>query len=263
MIKRFLNNNFKNKSKWFWGVIFTSFIIDYINSYFYDNTQNYFYKILSGKNLTSVIYIILLMLLFIFMLIITGKMSSDDKRAKAINSGQYKPAKKNTLTKIADIFFGIILIGFSVITIMPLINILGIGEQDSIFTSNLQMWIMISSVVLIIVIAIAGLSTYKPRFILGTSKYFIIYIPIIILTSLFIDFSTAIWHYSFAPTDTVVDPDRSGKVIEFIAFFPLFIIFFSAPRFILLRKSINFLTLISALTMIGYFVWKSLDFIQI
>ena len=250
MAKKFLNS-LKNKSKWFWAIIFTSLIIDYLNTYFYDTTQNYFFEILNGKDIKSVIYIFGISIIFIFVLIITGMMSSDDKKAKAIQQGLYKPAKKSFLTKTTDIFFGVILISFSIILFNPLISILGIAENNSIFSDNQQMWLMILSIVIIIIIAVFGMLNYKPRFVLGTSKYFIIYIPVIIAVSLFIDFSAAIWQYSLADESIIPDPNRSSKIIEFIALFPLFAIFFSAPRFILLRKSFTLLTLISYLVLLS------------
>jgi len=145
----------------------------------------------------------------------------------------------------------------------PSTDILGIASETSNFTDNQQYTFLMIFVGLIIVLLPVSLINYKPKFFMGDLKYFIAYIPLIILVSLFIDFSSVIWKFLLSDPSKIVDPNRSSRIIEFIAIFPLYAVFFSAPRFVLLRKSYNLLPLLSALGSIAYFVWRSLEYIEI
>ena len=104
---------------------------------------------------------------------------------------------------------------------------------------------------------------FKSRFTFGKLNYFYIYVPVLLLATLFVDFSTAIWKFQLYEPDKIIDPNRGTKLIEFIAIFPLYAIFYSAPRFVLLRKSYNIIPILSAILTTMYFVWKSLEYIEL
>ena len=255
IIEKFYNS-IKNHSKWFWYSIILTFVIDGVNSSFFDKIQSYFYIILEGKNTKSIFSLILIYSFFIILLVFIGMMSSYKNKP-------YFSKKQKFYKKLSEYFSVIMIAGFGIILLMPAINILGMGESNSNFSDNQQFTYFMILVGLFLVLMIFGFLKFKTHFIFGNANYFYIYIPVLILSTLFIDFSSAMWKFQLYDPEIIVDPNRASKVIEFIAIFPLYAFFFSAPRFVLLRKSYNILPIISALFFTAYFVWKSLNYIEL
>jgi len=239
------------KTQWFWAVILASITIDYLNTLYFNKIQKFFFNIFERKDEKAILFIIGVYVLLIIAIIFTNLMTS------------YKTPRIRKNKQIVEFFYILMIIGFGIILMMPSINILGMAEDKSNFTDNQQYTYLMIMVGLIFAILIIPFISFKPKYHFGNFNYFIVYIPLIIIVSLLIDFSSAIWKFSLLDPSKLVDPERSSRLIEFIALFPLYALFFAAPRFVLVRKSMSVFTFISALATIMYFVWKSLEFIEL
>ncbi len=222
------------------------------NSSYFEKTQSFFYDILQGKDLKSIISLLSIYVLFIIMLIFIGMMSSFESR--------YHNLKKQ---KFSDYLIVFMIAGYGIILMMPAINILGIVDDTSNFTDNQQYTYFMLLIGLYIVMFIFSFIKFKSKYFLGKQNYLYVYVPILILVTVFVDFSSAMWRFQLSNSEKIVDPERASRLIEFIAIFPLYAIFYSAPRFVLLRKSYNLLPILSAMFSTAYFVWKSLDYIEL
>ena len=224
-----LTNYIKKQSKWFWLTILLTVIIDALNTAYFEKVQNYFYDMLEGKGLAAIYSLVGVYLAFIVLLIIVGMMSSYENK-------YYRPGKQKLFQKAAEFFTAIMIFGYGIIMIL-------IG--------------------LFFVMLIMAFVDIKTRFVLGKRNYFYIYVIVLVLVSLFVDFSTAMWKFQLFDPEKVADPNRASRLIEFIAIFPLYAVFYSAPRFILLRKSYNIIPFLSALASTAYFVWESLAYLEL
>jgi len=256
MIIEKLTNYIKNHSKWFWYSILLTFIIDGINSSLFDKIQSYFYMILEGEDTKSIFSLMAIYSFFIILLVFIGMMTSYEKKT-------YVSKKQTFFKKISEYFSVLMIAGFGIILLMPATNILGMGDSNSNFSDNQQYTYFMILIGLFLTLMIFGFIKFKTRFVFGKENYFYIYIPVLILSTLFIDFSSALWRFQLYDPNISVDPNRGSKLIEFIVIFPLYAIFYSAPRFVLLRKSYTILPIISALFSTAYFVWKSLNYIEL
>ncbi len=78
-----------------------------------------------------------------------------------------------------------------------------------------------------------------------------------------INVSVAGWQYLFGDFSREIISNRPGRVLDFIFAYPLFLLFFASPRFMFLRRNFTWYSLTGALLIIGYFVWRSLDYVFI
>jgi membrane-associated HD superfamily phosphohydrolase len=247
-----ITNYIQKQSKWFWITILVTIIIDALNTAYFEIIQDFFYNILEGKDLKSIIYLISIYVLFIVLLIFIGMMSSYETK-------RYP----NKIQKFSNYLTFFMIAGYGVILMMPAINILGVADNKSNFTDNQQFtWFMIL-IGLYFVMFVFGFVEFKTRFRLGKPNYFYIYVPVLIMVSLFVDFSTALWKFQLFDPENVADPNRASRFIEFVAVFPLYALFYSAPRFVLVRKTYNLLPILSAILSTMYFVWKSLEYMEL
>lgn len=251
-----LNRYFKNKTIWFWATMLITAVIDGLNSLFYDKSQDFFFKILNGSDTRSMFWLTGIYLLFIITVIFAAMMTTYKGRT-------YLTKKQEQIKKFSEAYSLMLILGFGIILMMPAFTIIGLTSSEaSNFTDDQQnTWIMVLCTLFFILLAFA-LIKQKSRFVMGTAKYLWVYIPILTLISIFTGFSAAIWEFSLYDPATANNPDQSSKIIEFIVIFPLYALFFSAPRFLLLRKSYHLIPLLSALFTSGYFVWRSLEYIS-
>ncbi len=255
MLKQ-ISNYVQKQSKWFWATVLITLIIDALNSTYFEILQNYFYTILENKNQESIYSIIVIYILFILLLIIVGMMSSYKKK-------EYYTKKQKQIKKISDFFTGIMIFAYGIILLMPATNILGMGDEQSIFTQGQQQTYFMLLIVLFFILIVFAFINFKTRFVFGTANYFYAYLPVLILATLFVDYSTALFKYQLFNPEDIADPERSSRILEFLIIFPFYALFYSAPRFILLRKSYNIFPILSAVLSTAYFVWKSLEYLQL
>ena len=246
----------QKQSKWFWATVLITLIVDALNSTYFEVFQNYFYNILDSKNQKSIYSIIIIYVLFILLLVIIGMMSSYENR-------EYYTKKQKRIKKISDFFTGIMILGYGIILLMPSANILGMGDEQSIFTQGQQQTYFMLLIALFFIMIVFAFINFKTRFVFGAANYFYAYLPVLILATLFVDYSTALFKYQLFNPDDIADPERSSRILEFLILFPFYALFYSAPRFILLRKSYNILPILSAIFSTAYFVWKSLEYLQL
>jgi len=246
----------KKQSKWFWITVFVTIVIDSLNSAYIEKIQGFFYKILEGKDTKSIFSLLGIYLFFIVLLIFIGMMSSYEKQS-------YHSKSKRFIKKVSEYLTGIMIIGYGIILLMPSINILGMGSDTANFSSNTQMTYFMILIVLFITMIIFAFVNFKTRYVFGKSNYFYVYVPILIFITLFVDFSTALWKYQLFDPEHIADPHRASRILEFFILLPLYALFYAAPRFVLVRKSFNVFTFLSALFSTAYFVWKGLEFIEL
>lgn len=255
MLKQ-LSNYIQKQSKWFWATILITLIIDALNSSYFEIFQNYFYNILEGRNKQSIYSIITIYTLFIVLLIIIGMMSSYKKR-------EYYNSKQKRIKNIIDFFTGIMIFGYGIILLMPSLSILGMGEEQTVFTEVQQQSYSMLLIILFFIMIVFAFINFKTRFVFGTAKYFYAYVPVLILATLFVDYSTVLFKYQLFNPDDIAEPERSSRILEFLILFPLYAVFYGAPRFVLLRKSFNIIPILSALFSMAYFVWQILGYLQL
>lgn len=255
MLEKF-TNYIRKQSKWFWATVVTTLIVDAINTNYFEKIQSYFYIFLEGKDVKTMYLLIGVYTLFVVLLIFIGLMSTYGKRT-------FHGKKQKNIQKIAGYITGIMVFGFGIILMMPSISILGMGESTSVFSESEQQVYVGILIVLFFALVTMAFIEMEPRFIFGNKNYFYLYVPILILATLFVDFSTAMWKFQLFDPENVADPNRASRVIEFIAIFPLYAMFYSAPRFMLLRKSFSILPILSAVFSTAYFVWESLAYLEL
>jgi hypothetical protein len=255
MFKKFSDYIIK-QSKWFWAAVLITVVIDALHSLYFEPVNIFFLNVLNSKNQQGIFYLLGIYLLFIIALVFIGMMSSYKNKP-------YLQARKKKLNSAVNILTFILISGFGIILMMPSFDILGMGSDNSLFAENTQYTYVLIFIGLFMALMVVSALDFKTRFVFGTVKYFYVYVPILLLVSLFTDFSTAILKYMMFDTDKIVDPNRTSRILDFIALFPLYFFFFSAPRFVLLRKSYNILPIISALASTIYFVWKLLETFEI
>ncbi len=255
-LKQSLLKEITRKSNWFWAVILVTAIVDYLNTLYFEKTQLFFYNVIEGKDENAMFFLIGIFVLLVIVIIFTGLMSS----YKTARSLSWKKIKRQ---KIFNSIFGIMIISFGIILLMPSINILGMGGQESNFSDNQQYTYFMILLAFVFALIILAFIPFKAKFFLGDFNYLLVYIPIIIFVAIAIDFSSAIWKFSFLNSAEIVDPNRPSRILEFIVLFPFYAIFFAAPRFILLRKSVSIFTWLSAIASTMFFVWKSLEFMEL
>lgn len=254
MIKK-IYNYLNSQTKWFWLTILVTIVIDAANSAYIEKIQEFFFEKLSGKDIKSMFWLLGFYVFFIVLLILASKMTSHPRRAGITKF------KKN-VQKFSLYFTFLMIAGYGIIMMMPSISIMGLGEESTL-TNNQQYTFFLIMIGLFFVLLGMAFANPEKKLVFGHENYLYLYIPTLILATVFVDFSTALWKMQLFDPNVVVDPDRVSRVGEFITFFPLYAVFFAAPRFILVRKSYNIFTLLSAAGSTAYFVWQSLAYIEL
>jgi len=255
MFKKFTDYITK-QSKWFWATVLITVVIDALHSLYFEPANTFFFNVLSSKNQAGIFYLLGIYVLFIIVMIFIGMMSFYKEKP-------YLRGWKKNLRKSVDFFTFILITGFGVILMMPSSDILGMAADSSLFSENQQYNYTLLFVGLLMILMFVSAADFKPRFVFGTINYFYVYVPVLLLVSLFTDFSGAILKYMVFDTDKIVDPNRTTRALEFVGLFPLYFFFFSAPRFVLLRKSYSLLPIISAFATTIYFVWELLGTVEL
>ncbi len=251
-----LTDYITKQSKWFWATVLITVLIDALHSLYFERINSFFFNVLSSKNQSGVFYLLSIYLLFIIVLVFIGMMSSYKEKP-------YVRGWKKNLKNSVNILTFILISGFGVILMMPSFDVLGVTADSSIFSDNEQYTYTLIFVGLFMVLMVISVADFKTRFVFGTINYFYVYVPVLLLVSLFTDFSGAILKYMVFDTDKIVDPNRTTRALEFVGLFPLYFFFFSAPRFVLLRKSYSLLPIISAFATTIYFVWELLGTVEL
>ncbi|MEN8118853.1 MAG: hypothetical protein ABFS35_00815 [Bacteroidota bacterium] len=252
-----------SKNKWFWASLLFPIIIDYLNTRYYDYSISWFLNIFKSSTLASGWIIIFFYIGYIISLLTLGWLAPYRKYNPDYIQIPVSKNYKSNLRKISQVLFLYTSIGFGIILLMLLMHTSGL--YDEIMESNANsttldwmFWIGVG-LFFIQIIATQGL---KPKFNLGSYQYFIVFALNVILAAVLVDLSTAGWIY-FLASEIPPDPHRSSKLAEFIALFLLYAFFFAQPRLLFMNRGFSWLSFTSALIAISYFLWNSLNLIEL
>lgn len=152
---------------------------------------------------------------------------------------------------------------FGITFFVGIIEYIRFAEKDQLVSDNVAFYLLLILVAMVIfhIIALAVSFSEKPKIPPTSPRHLAWLIPIYLLNELALVFSTALWIYLFGSDK--VDPNRTGKLFECIAIFPVYFFLFSAPRFTLLCRQFTWPNLISAIILVSWIVWQSLDYVAL
>ncbi len=228
--------------------LLVTIIVDLINMRYYSKIQGILFNILNSTQTKAVYTFLKINILFIFLLIFISIMSS--------YTNNLVIREKSFWQKTGDIVYALMIIGYMIILLFPVIQLISPGTEKSNFTNKQQQIFLTLFLVLFFVAVMIAFIDWKPRFYLGKLNYFLIYVPILFLVNFFLQFSSALWRHNFQ--ETVVSSETfKAKFLSFLLILPIYLLFFSAPRFLLLSKSFHWLSFVSAVVSTLFFAWKS------
>ena len=256
---------FSAKNKWFWAALFFPLIIDFINVRLYDQTVPAFIKLFNSGTDISGWIIIALYVLYILSLLTIGWLTPYKKYSpKAIHlpvSGNYETKRTKTGQYITFISSA----GFGIIVMMLIMHSSGLYDEmintTSSELSKSKEWVTWIGIALYFVQLPAAMG-FSPKYRIGSFNYFAVYSINVIIAAILVVMSTAAFSYFFA-SDNPVNPNRTSKFIEFIAFFIFYFFFLASPRLIFMSRNFSWLNFTSAIISMSWFLWKTLDFIEL
>ena len=227
-------------------------IIDVLNFLFYGKVQAFFHKMFASTQIKTVYFYLEIYLLFLILLLFISMMSS--------YTNNMVIRDKTFWHKIGEIVYALMIVGYMIILLYPVIQLISPGTEKANFTSKQQQVFMTLFLVLFFAAVMIAFIDWKPRFYLGKLNYFLIYVPILFLVNFFMQFSSALWQHSFQGT-VVASETFKAKFLSFLLILPIYLLFFSAPRFLMLSKSFHWVTFVLAIVSTLFFAWKSAAFL--
>ena len=224
-------------------------IVDLINMKLYPKIQTFLFHTLNSSQTKTVYTFLKIYMLFIILLVFISLMSSYSTEHFVIRD-------KSFWKKTSDIVYTLMIVGYLIILLYPAIQLISPGTEKANFTSKQQQIFMTIFLILFFVAVIIAFIDWKPRFYQGKINYFLIYVPSLILVNFFLQFSSALWRYSFVG-GTIQTHTFKSQLLSFLLILPIYLLFFSAPRFLLLSKSFHWVSFASAVVSILFFAWKS------
>ena len=254
---------FSSKNKWFWASLLFPIIIDYINARYYDLSVSWFLNIFKDSTLTSGWIIIIFYIGYILSLLTIGWLAPYKKYNPTSINVPVSKNYKGGLNKVSQILFLYTSLGFGIILLMLLMHASGLFQEimESSANSTSKDWMFWIGVGLFFIQFFSTLGL-KPKYNLGSYQYFIVFALNVIMAAVLVDLSTAGWIY-FLASEIPPDPNRSTKIIEFITLFFLYALFFAQPRLLFMNRGFSWLGFASALIAISYFLWNSLNLVEL
>ncbi len=224
-------------------------IIDAINVKLSPVIQKQFSKLFTTKKINKVYTYLFIYSVFIGLLFLIYLLGNSETEANN---------QLTTWNKIIDFIILIPLFGFGVILLFQPLKLLAPNKESKGFVGKHKLFFAVLFVVLFIIMVSIPFAEIKPVFYLGSINYLLVYIPVLIITDLFINFSIVLWKEEFIGEKKHRKAKDKSIYIEFILAFIIYFLFFGAPRFLLLQNSFHITTLLSTVFSLMYFVWKSL-----
>jgi len=265
-----MNNNKTKKNIWMYLVIAFPLLVDGIDFILFDKVNDWLVTILKTPSFSSVMIMISMYALFIITVLMIGLLDSDKNLYVEKSEPKYtvfKNQKENTSKTIVTFgqkLFFYPSIGFGVIMIVLIAHVTGIisDGKKSLFTDSEQNIILWTAFILFFIHVFAIIMPRKPKFKVNQPSYFMVLVPAVIIAAIVLNLSVAAWIYLLTPVK-VIDPSRDGKILELFTIFPIFLLFFSSPRFLFMSREFTYWSLASAFLLMGYFVWSSLSYITL
>ncbi|HOP62562.1 MAG TPA: hypothetical protein PK358_10825 [Spirochaetota bacterium] len=261
--------NFLPQNIWELSVIIFPVIVDGADYFFFEHINSLLLTLLKKPSINSLSVMFSIYFMFIIC-IIAIELLVPDIRLKNVkldyeikdNSGNIKSHGKINTTWPELLFF-YPSVGFGVIMILLIFNTLGMTSDTSPFTMDEQYMLIWPAIVLFFIQILAMVWKAKPRFRSTGPAYLAIYAPAVIICALVINLSVAAWQYLLGDPSLTPIAERGGKLLDWFLALPIFILFFSSPRFMFMSRHFNWLSMLSALALIAFFIWRSLDYIKI
>lgn len=202
-------------------------------------------------------------LLYILALPLSGLLMNpqEGSSAAAPDKRTRKLLRKRLLRNPMDAFLMFLGAGFGVIVVLLLAHALGLTGRQSPYSDNQQQAVIMGGALLAIThIAILAWKP-RPRLTPDRPAYLAIELLALLVGSLSAWIAVAGWQHLLGGPDPVV---RSGsRLPDMLIAFPLFLVFFSAPRFLFLRRNFNPYAFVGAMLLTVLYVWGSLEYVKI
>ncbi len=226
-------------------------IIDVINVKFSPFIQKQFLKLFNTQKINKVYIYLFVYLLFIGLLFSIYLLGNSQSNANTNN-------KLTTWNEIIDFIILLPLFGYGVILLLQPLKLLAPNRETEGFVGKHKLFFATLFVVLYIIMVSIPFAEIEPVFYFGSINYLFLYIPVLIITDLFINYSIVLWKTEFVGEKKQREEKDKSIYLEFFLAFIIYFLFFGAPRLLLLQNSFHITTLLSAVFSLMYFVWKSL-----
>lgn len=244
-------------------------IVDVADYFFFEHINQFLLNMLRTPSVKALSVMLGIYFMFIICIMLI-ELLIPDIRLKEVNIGYdihdengFITGRETVKTTWPDILFLYPSLGFGIIILLLIFSSLGLTSDSQVFTENQQYaFIWIAFIMFFIHLGTMFIKP-EPRYKSNTPKYLVVYAPAVIICALVINVSVAAWQYLLGDPSLVPVAGREGKLLDWFLALPIFLLFFSSPRFMFMSRHFNWLSMLSALMIIGYFIWKSLDYVKI
>jgi len=224
-------------------------IVDAINVKFSPFIQKQFLRLFKTKKINKVYTYLFIYLLFIVLVFFVNLLGNKEIKASSL---------KTIWNEILNFAILLPLFGYGVILLLQPLKLLAPNRETKGFVGKHKLFFAVLFVVLFIIMVSIPFVEIEPVFYFGSINYLFVYIPVLIITDLFINFSIVLWKEEFVGEKKQRKAKDKSIYIEFFLAFIIYFLFFGAPRLLLLQKSFHITTLLSTVFSLMYFVWKNL-----
>jgi|GEM_PF-3576799 len=256
-----------SRNIWQYVILAFPLIVDAVDYFLFETLNREFLTLLRTPSSRSVWLILGLYGIYVVAIILIGLLKPDIKLklievayTEKTATGTKKSKFKSTWPEMLFFYPSM---GFGIIFILIIVHTLGLTTDKSPFSDDFQYRIVRTSLGIFFIHLTGVMVKPKARYASGEKKYLIIFAPAVVVCALVINLSVAAWQHLLSDPAVVVTPAREGKLLDWFFAYPMFLFFFASPRFMFMSKSFTWYSLAGALALIGYFVWRSLDYVFI
>jgi hypothetical protein len=153
-------------------------------------------------------------------------------------------------------------LGFGVLLVMAVGQAVGLMSDPAPVSERLQQVALFGAVGIFFVHVGLAVGSITPRYQATQPHYFFRWVPIVVISELMLNLSTALWIF-FLADPQAAPMDAGDKLLAMLPLAPLFLIFFAAPRFTFQSKHFTWLSFGSGVVFALWTVWGSLDVVRI
>ncbi len=243
-----------------WEIAATLFPVamDGIHWLVFDPVNDWFRGLLERPSTASLAGLFAVYIAYLVAIVLIGRLESDIRLKTVVLESYDKERRRTTRTKTTwpQILFFYPSVGFGMAFLVVVWNALGVGEEVSPYSDDVQMYVSFAMALLIMAHIVIVAIDYRPRHRSDQPGYFAVLVPTVLISELALNLSTAFWYHFFASDEPCPDEPRG---LAMVAIFPLFLLCFAAPRFTFMSKHFTWLSVLSALALIFYEVWETFD----
>ena len=261
--------HFKPQNKWDLSVMIFPVLVDLLDYFIFEHINQWLLNLLKTPSVKALSVMLGIYFLFIICIAII-ELLIPDIRLKEVKLGYDIKDDNGIITgrqtvkaTWPEILFFYPSIGFGIIILLLIFSALGLTSDNQAFTENQQYALIWIAVIMFFIHLGVIFWKPKPRYKSTSPEYLAVYAPAVIICALVINVSVAAWQYLLGDPSLAPIAGREGKLLDWFLAWPIFLIFFSSPRFMFMSRHFNWFSMLSALTIIGYFIWRSLDYVKI